>query len=237
MARTSLVGGLALFASCGGAPPSDSEHASNSEGSDEGQLPPEEAEDGLQIQGLMGTLSAMEIRRGLDPRMPRFIQCFQQRYDELEMLGGEVNLSFRVAVNGSVRWVYPSASTIGDRETERCLLSVAEGTRFPEPHGGEAEFSWPLAIDPPEDVRPPFNWDATRVESVVSQNASGVRGCGGGTFTVTAYVAPGGRVVAAGAASGDADSAAALDCVASEVTGWAMPDPGSYPAKVTFDVR
>ena len=42
---------------------------------------------------------------------------------------------------------------------------------------------------------------------------------------------------AAGASAPDAESLAALDCVADGVRGWAMPDPGSYAAKVTFELR
>ena len=54
---------------------------------------------------------------------------------------------------------------------------------------------------------------------------------------MTAYVAPGGSVLAAGASAPDAESAEALDCVTESVERWEMPDPGSYFAKVTFQVR
>ena len=55
---------------------------------------------------------------------------------------------------------------------------------------------------------------------------------------VTAYVAPGGRVISAGASTPDAEAAAtAVDCVVDAVRGLTMPDPGSYAAKVTFLVQ
>jgi hypothetical protein len=58
------------------------------------------------------------------------------------------------------------------------------------------------------------------------------------TITVTAYVAPGGSVIAAGAhASGrEASADKVLDCVTEAVSGWTLPDPGLRPAKVSFDI-
>jgi hypothetical protein len=197
----------------------------------------EVVDDGVEIEGLMGTLSSAEISRTLEPRMQRFAQCFSNRYGELEIVGGEIELAFRVARDGSVLWVYPHASSIGDRITERCLLDSARSSRFPEPHGGEAEFRYPLAFDPPEDVRPPLNWDESRVSDQVATQARTVRSCGSGPVSVTVYIGRGGDVMAAGAATTDPERADALDCVADAVREWTMPDPGSYPAKVTFEIR
>jgi hypothetical protein len=53
---------------------------------------------------------------------------------------------------------------------------------------------------------------------------------------VTAYVAPGGTVMAAGASAADPEMLEKLDCVTEHVKSWDLPDPGSYPAKVTFSV-
>ncbi len=192
----------------------------------------------MEIEGLMGTISEVAVSRALEPRMGRFAQCFANRYDDLDMVGGRIQFSFRIKTDGSVLWVYPHASTIGDRETETCLLSVAEGTRFERPHGGEAEFDWPLAFDPPDDVRPPFNWDAERATDVIVEHGPAVlESCGSGPYLVTAYVSPGGEVMAAGASTVDQTAAGDLDCVATAIGEWTMPDPGSYPAKITFELR
>jgi hypothetical protein len=154
------------------------------------------------------------------------------------MVGGRIQFSFRIKTDGTVKWVYPHASTIGDRQTETCLLGVAEGTRFERPQGGEAEFNWPLAFDPPDDVRPPFNWDAERAAEIILEHGGEVLdACGAGPFLVTAYVRPGGEVMAVGASTVEQTSAANLDCVTSAIGEWPMPDPGSYPAKITFELR
>jgi hypothetical protein len=226
---------VALLASACGGGDGESETVAEDQTTGGGERP-REVDDGLEVEGLMGSLSTDEVNGTLQPRMQRFARCFSDRYGSLDIVGGRVRFSFRVAVDGSVRWVYPSESTIGDRQTERCLLDVAGSTRFPQPRGGEAEFSFPIEFDPPGDVRPPFNWEPERTEELVAENGAGVLSqCGArGPVSVTAYVAPGGAVLAAGASVADQSMAEVLDCVSDAVRAWSMPDPGSYPAKVTF---
>ncbi len=43
-------------------------------------------------------------------------------------------------------------------------------------------------------------------------------------------------MLAVGASTSQQENAVNLDCVASAVSQWTMPDPGSYPAKVTFSL-
>jgi hypothetical protein len=144
---------------------------------------------------------------------------------------------FRVGLDGRVEWVYPRASTIGHRATEQCLLQIAQATRFPEPKGGgAAELAWSFEIDAPEDVRPPVEWEADKLEPVLTEQRAALEECAQGAsgIVVTAYVAPGGQVMAVGAAAGSREAADRIDCVVEAVQAWAMPDPGSYPAKISF---
>jgi len=198
-------------------------------------------DDGVEIEGLMGSLPASAANDALAPRMRQFLRCFSTRMRTVEVLGGAVRMSFRVARDGSVRWVFPVTSTVGDRQVERCLLDIASGVRFPAPQGGEAELSYPLEMDASVDVRPPVAWEPGNVADLVAENGQAlVEECapaGRGTIDVTAYVAPGGRVLAAGGAASDLAGAGALDCLTAGVARWEMPDPGSYFAKVTFRLR
>lgn len=225
----------AMVAACTLAPIEDDEPDNTELETTSGSEAIRDADDGVAIEGLMGTISQMAVQRGIEPKMGRFLACFTQRYGQVELLGGHIEMAFRIHRDGTVRYVYPRASTIGDRETERCLLDTAASIQFSRPAGGEAEFTYPLDLDPPEDVRPPLVWDATQVASQVESNASSVAQCGRG-FSVTVYVDRGGRVMAVGASTDDPDNAANLDCIASAVREWTMPDPGSYPAKVTFSL-
>lgn len=229
------IGTITGIAGCGSSP-APVETATRDD--DSGDERPVEREDGSQITGILGTIRQDQVQQTMEPRMNSFMRCFEPRMNEVEFLGGDVRLSFRIHTDGTVAWVFPSASTIGDRAAERCVLDVATRARFPRPHGGEAEFSWGFAFDPPEDVRAPLSWDATRVGEALMSGAPGLASrCGVSGARVTAYVAPGGRVISAGASTPDAASLTSVDCVIDAVRGLTMPDPGSYAAKVTFLVQ
>lgn len=213
----------------------------------------QDVDDGMVTAGTLGTLPQFAIESTLQARQRKFLRCFTDAWGDNDLVGGEIRFVFRVQQDGSVRFVYPAESTVGDRETEQCLLSVAANARFPEPHGGEAEFTWSLAVDPMEDVRPPVAMEVDRVATVLSENGAAVLDeCapgGAATYRVTAYVSPGGEVLAAGVASrAEAEAIIgaspppevaedALDCVAGQVTTWELPDPGSYTGKVSFELR
>ena len=54
---------------------------------------------------------------------------------------------------------------------------------------------------------------------------------------MTMYVERPGRVLAAGVTSDDATLDGTYDCVVEQVSSWEVPTPGSYPARVSFEVR
>jgi len=244
--RTLGVCLAALAVACGGDESEASgggQTGSSSSGGEESSAESAAPDDGLQIQGLTGTLSQREIHGTLEPRINDFGRCFEHAAASRwrEIVGGSVELAFHVHADGSVEWVYPRNSTIGDRSVELCLSERAARIRFPRPHGGEAEFNWSLSMDLEDDVREPFHWENDRVNDALTEHGPEVlsqcRPSGSSSFQVTVYVAPHGDVIGAGAASSDADGRSALDCIASAVRTWRMPDPGSYPAKVTFELR
>jgi len=191
----------------------------------------------VEVTGIMGTIPQRAINERFEMKQQAFVRCFFDGSENLEVLGGRIEFYFRIANDGSVRWVIPRASDVGDRATERCLLTLAARMKFPQPQGGdEAEFSKALEVES-SSPRPPVAWEASRVASTVVRQGASIRSCGQGAFTVTAYVAPGGSVLAAGVAIPDEHGLDALDCVATAVKEWTMPDPGSFPAKVTFSVE
>ena len=199
--------------------------------------------DAVSVSGLHGTLSQEEIKAVLDPRLPKFLRCATARLSELELLSGSLTFAFHIAVNGSVAEVSPSRSDMGDRATERCMLEVAAAARFPEPHGGEADFTWPLELPLDSDVRAPTAFASEFAQPVLSARGNGptqgealLGGCGGSQYQVTAYLDPDGRVLAAGVASADAATPAELDCIADGVQHWTFPSPGSYAGKVQFEL-
>lgn len=224
---TALVG-------CGGSTATEDTTTTSERRSERTTRGEEELPEGASITGLMGTIPARAVTETMNNRTTALARCFADRSDDVEFLEGDITLSFRVHTDGTVAWVYPSASTIGDRETESCILGVARGAHFPRPTGGEAEFSWRFGLDAASDVRLPIAWSSDHILEVIEANRSSVASCGGGGFQLTAYVAPGGSVMAVGGTCTGAESLAALDCVVTAVRGWTMPNPGSYAAKVSF---
>lgn len=195
-----------------------------------------ERDDGMQVEGLEGTIDPAAVEAGVSSALQSIVGCFGERYDELEVLSGDFTLGFRIARDGSVISARLLDSTVGDRETERCVVRAARAIRFTRPSNGEAEASHSLGIDLPDDVRPPVSVPVAQAQRLVSSNGGHALklrcGAEAAELAVTAYVAPGGRAMAVGAA-GDVESRA-LDCVADAVRGWRFSDPGSYPAKVTI---
>jgi hypothetical protein len=192
---------------------------------------------GMTVEGILGTIPQRKIEETLQAKLPQFQRCFFDGMSEVEQIGGHMKFYFRVGLDGRVEWVSPRGSSVGHRPTELCLLGLAERVRFPEPKGGgPAEFAWGFEIENPGGGRPPVAWPEERVSKLVQTQRAALESCdvSGKRYVVTAYVAPGGHVIAAGAAADSQPAAAKIDCIIDQVKTWRMPDPGSYPAKVSF---
>lgn len=193
---------------------------------------------GMQVEGILGTIPQRKIEGTLQAKMKAFQRCFFDGSADVEMIGGHIKFYFRVGLDGRVEYVHPRGSSIGHRPTELCLLARARETKFPEPKGGgPAEFVWGFEIEPSDGVRAAVTWPSERVQAAVSEHQAQLAECtNGGHFKVTLYVSPGGRVLAAGAAADSQPAAERIDCIVDAVKAWQLPDPGSYPAKVTFEL-
>jgi hypothetical protein len=224
---------LACAAACGGEPAPEAPPAPVTAGAE--TAAPRGSQ--MEVTGLYGTIPERKIEQTLEPKLPRFSRCFAEGARRVEFIGGRAEFYFRVQLDGAVEWVFLRSSTVGDRATERCLLDVARATRFPKPQGGgPAELAWGFEIDASDEVRAPIALPDAQIAPVVEANGAALASCGHGAFSVTAYVAPGGQVSAAGAAVDSIAASEGIDCVVDAVKGWSMPDPGSYPAKVSFRV-
>ena len=120
-------------------------------------------------------------------------KCHQDGRTRVEYLSGDVKVFMRVGQDGKVRYAYFEESSLGDRDTEKCILDVLTRTDWPKPQGGEAEvrngFGWPAGSE-----RAPTPWgpekamtaldEAKDVKKDVQKCKAGVRG----DFIVTAYV-------------------------------------------------
>ena len=111
---------------------------------------------------------------------------------------------------------------------------------WPPPEGGDVGIARnSFGFDMPNDERPPTDWEADRVGSMKASLGSKLEECKhdvSGSMTATVYVDPDGAAVTAGVASSDDSGEEAADCVVGVLKGAKYPSPGSWPAKVTFEL-
>jgi hypothetical protein len=191
-------------------------------------------------------------------------RCHVEGRDRLEYLAGDVKVFLRIDKQGKVRWGYFEESTLGDRDTEKCIMDVLSRATWPRPIGGEAEvrhgFGWS-----PGGERQPTPWgpekvmgaidDSKEVKSSLAKCRAGVTG----QFQVTVYVThddspppaskkgkpkkrpskadkekTGGKLEAIGVAPPSKEGADKVDCIVEALKELRVPSPGSYAAKTTF---
>jgi len=165
---------------------------------------------------------------------PRVLDCVAQGATRVREIGGSFVISLRIDSAGKARWAHLAESTLGDRQTERCVLDVARETLWPQPLGGEGLARRQFEVDAGVE---PVEWEPKKIKSAMARMIEKVAPCRKGqpgTFVATAYVRPNGRVFAAGVAPPRENAEDAADCVAKELQKMVFGSPGRKAAKVTF---
>jgi hypothetical protein len=165
-------------------------------------------------------------------------KCLFQGAQRNEHEGGDVAFFVKIDTNGRVVHAHVERSTLGDRETEKCMLRALEKRSWPSPQGGDIGLARSsLGFDPPSDARPPTDWPPSRVDDAVQGMRDKISSCkrgAGGDLTATVYVDPDGAALSVGVAASDESGASAVDCLVDVLKQATYPSPGSWPAKVTF---
>jgi len=194
----------------------------------------------MRMQTELGSIDPAQTEAAWTKLQPSLMRCYTDGQKRLEYLGGDVKFFLRVGQDGSARYVYLMDGTLGDRQTERCMLDLALNATWPTPEGGEAEVQKSMGFDPPSNVRAPFDWPPDKVNHALAVHEADLDKCKAGvtgSFRVTAYVVPagkGGHVLSAGVVPPNRDGDAKADCIVDVVKKMKMPSPGSYAAKVSF---
>ena len=221
------LGGLTLIlAGCGGSDPPAKQPEPD-------PTPVRRKNDNVVLRGEFGTIDEQAVNKVLDTLMPKFGRCQSERQPAIKMLSGSIKFYILVTEEGTTKTVYLEGSDLGDRDTEKCLMGVIEGARFPNAEGGPAIVRYPLQLDKAPEVRAATPWDPSKVEKAVEQAGR----CGASGAQVTAYVVPdgkGGKAIAVGVAIPQKDADEKIDCVVKAVKETKLPTPGGYVAKVSF---
>jgi hypothetical protein len=196
----------------------------------------------MQMTSELGFIDPLEIKRSFRALDVEFDRCEDQAVKRLNVLAGDLKFFVRVSAAGRAKYAYLLESTVGDREVEECFVNAVEHASFPKPQGGEAEVTYKTNLKA-SPTRPATDWPADRVAHLALR----ARGCKDGSharYQVTMYVGPqggthsgrAGRVLSVGIAAAEADADARVSCILQAVRSGGVPTPGSWPAKVTFEL-
>ncbi len=229
---------LMISAACGGSnttaaapamPPDDGVSNANS------HVPPMP-----QVSQELGSIDPNAVERTFDHLQNKIQGCFKAGASRIEYLDGDVSVFVRVGSDGRAKYTYFEDSSVGDRDTEKCLLDVMSNADWPKPQGGEAEVRKSFGYDASGDVRAPTAWNSDKIAASVGKASDAIAKCKGGvsgSFKGAAYIEPDGKkgkVQAAGLASPSKDGIDKIDCLLGVIQGLQVPSPGSYAAKVSF---
>ncbi len=194
----------------------------------------------MQMTSELGFIDPLATKKAFRALDAEFDRCEDDAVRRLDVLAGDLKFFVRVSASGRAKYAYLLESTVGDREVEECFVNAVEHASFPKPQGGEAEVTYKTNLKA-SPTRPATDWPADRVAHLALR----ARGCKDGShvpYHVTMYVGPqggshrGGRVLSVGIAAPEADADARIPCILQAVRSGGVPTPGSWPAKVTFEL-
>jgi len=224
-----------LLAGCGGPPPEVPAAVA--------PPPPKSVVRGpaLKASQELGSIDEAATKRVFQKLGGQFQSCQTDAVGRIEYLSGDVKFFLRIGENGRAKYGYLERSTLGDRRAEECLVDAAMSAAWPAPEGGEAEVRYDgLGFDPASSARMPTEWPSDKIAAVIGRHTDAFSRClsaaAGAKFTVTAYIAPGGKVQSVGVATSSKEGAAQIGCGVSVVQSMKMPSPGTWAAKVAFQL-
>jgi hypothetical protein len=192
---------------------------------------------GVTMSAEIGGLNEEKVNKAFESGLSGLQRCLEQGASRVEFLGGSVGFFIKIDVQGQVEAAYLEKSTLGDRDTEKCMLDVMRGRKWPKPVGGEHGLARKsFDFDAPNDVRPPADYDTSHLNRGLDKIAGKLASCKSrkGSYEATLYVATDGSVLSASVTPPDETGEDAVDCLVSTLKGASFPSPGSWPAKVTF---
>jgi hypothetical protein len=238
--RGGLLVVLAVLAAtaCGGGgeaqPQTENDANQNAEGAPK-------KKSGFGVQQEMGELDEKKTTATFEHVSSDLQKCFSQGVGRLPYLSGEVRLVVRIAESGSAKWAFVKESTLGDRQTENCMLGVLKSASWPKPVGGEGQAEKGLSFDPGGDERPPVAWSPDRLGGALGKAKGELASCrssaGAGPMQATLYVGTDGKAQAVGVSGADEKAEKAVSCIQSALEKITFPSPGSWPAKVTIPIE
>jgi hypothetical protein len=192
---------------------------------------------GVSVSSEIGGLDEQKVNAAFESTLTGLERCLQQGASRVEFLGGSVSFFVKIDMEGKVDGAYLEKSTLGDRDTEKCMLGAMRSRKWPKPVGGEHGLARKsFDFDPPNDVRAPADYDHDHLGKGLDKISGKLASCKNakGPYEATMYVATDGSVLSASVTPPNEDGEGSIDCLVSALKDADFPSPGSWPAKVTF---
>ncbi len=195
---------------------------------------------GIGVSSEVGALNEDAVNRVFEKAQNGLMGCVKKGASRVELLGGDVAIFIGINESGQAEDARLERSTLGDRATEACMLQVLRGRNWPKPVGGrKGQVRKSFSFDMPNDARPPVEWTADDVEDTLKKLHKHLEECtggGSGTYQITAYIDTRGSAISVGVAPPDTVGESKADCLVAVIKGAKFKSPGSYPAKVSFEL-
>jgi hypothetical protein len=194
---------------------------------------------GPSVSSEIGGLDEDEVNATFESSLEGLERCVRQGASRVEFLGGSVSFFIKIDLQGKADAAYAEKSTLGDRDTEKCMLKALRDKHWPLPVGGEHGLARKsFDFDPPNDVRAPASYDSDHLKKGLEKISGKLGACKSakGDYEATIYIGTDGSVLAAGVTPPNEDGEDATDCLASTLKDASFPSPGSWPAKATFSL-
>jgi hypothetical protein len=166
--------------------------------------------------------------------------CIQDGVQRLEFIGGSIEFAVKVDATSQAADVWAADSTLGERETEKCMFNALRSVSWPAPQGGPFGIARnSFDFRPRRGVKVPAVWDAGKVSRVLARLDGRISQCRGQRserLLITLYIGEGGKALGGGAASEGPVDEQAVDCIVDTLMAADYPAPEQAPTKVRFQL-
>lgn len=187
----------------------------------------------------IGGLNEEAVARSFERMNDAVQNCFATGTGKVSALGGHIKMKIRIDPQGALRWAYLAESTLGDRDTEKCLLDAARAKSWPLPVGGDGLAERSFDVEPPSPVKDLDAKKYKRALALVSKETSKCRknGTWGKVFRATAYLRYDGLPITLGIAPPNEKGEDVIDCMVKIIKKIKFGGIGRRMGKLTFDLH
>ncbi|MCP4199267.1 MAG: AgmX/PglI C-terminal domain-containing protein [Proteobacteria bacterium] len=228
--------GLSMGIGCGGSV-SQTKAADDVAGDEETGGGAECGQDGMEVDGLLGSVAQDEVERVFDRQMSRLLDCYADVVEDIEEVAGAIEIALQVDPAGTVVEAYLPHSDLGSLEAESCILKKIRGFTFARSGCGMAYIKKAVTFEAPYDHGELLQWGRPSVAETLYEHAPDVERCLAGEtgVDIVVYVGKGGVVWSSGASAESLQKLQGARCLATAVRSWEFKDPGEDVAKVRLN--